>query len=182
MEGNRHTLLRMDTRNQEKHSDLMSKAAEHRAALHKVQDGVAQIEDKMSRAGAVFDRRLDGIENDITQAEKTSSRCLDEISAKVGDTRTSVMSLRSTGEQILKFLRTFPGEMRELLENILRANWQTYQVLLRIQQSTTRSPTGLLESNIRFEDALGEYRELPYEFFRHWEVSTTVFKHTIAVD
>ena len=182
MECNRNTLSRMDSRNQKKHSDLMSKAAEHRAALHKVQDGIVQIEDKMSRAGAAFDRRLDGIENDMSQAREASSRRLDGMGAKIGDTQASVMSLRSTGEQILKFLRTFPREMRELLENILRTNWQTYQVLLRIQQSTTRSPTGLLESNIRFENALGEYRELPYEFFRHWEVSTRAFKKTIPVD
>ena len=182
MEGNRHTLSRMDSRNQEKHSDLMSKAAGHRAALHKVQDGIAQVEVRMSRAGAAFDRRLDVLETDMSQARETSNGRLDEIGAKVGDTQTSVMSLRSTGEQILKCLRTCSREMRELLENILRANWQMYQVLLKIQQSTVRSLTGLLESSIRFEDALGEYRELPYEFFRHWEVSTTAFKNTIPVD
>lgn len=31
------TLTHMDSRDQEKHIDLMSMAAEHRAALHKVQ-------------------------------------------------------------------------------------------------------------------------------------------------
>ncbi|KAL2043072.1 hypothetical protein N7G274_004132 [Stereocaulon virgatum] len=33
-----------------------------------------------------------------------------------------------------------------------------------------RGPTSLLETDIRFEDALEEYRELLYEYFRHWEV------------
>ena len=96
MEGNRQILSRMNSQNQKKHSDLMSKAAEHRAALHKIQDGVAQVENKLSRAGAALDRRLDIIENDMSQAKKASSCRLDEIGAKVGDTQTSVMSLRST--------------------------------------------------------------------------------------
>lgn len=163
----------MDSRDEAKHSDLMSKVAEHRATLHKIQDGIVEVEDKVSRAGAAFDKRLEGIENNIIQARETSNRGFDEIVAKVKGTQTSVMSLRSTGEQILKCLGTFPKEMRELLQKILCANWQMYQILINIQQSTARSPTGLLESNIRFEDALGDYRELPYEYFRHWEVRIT---------
>ena len=160
----------------------MSKVAEHRATLHEVQDGIMQVDEKLSQAGAAFDQRFDGIENNMTQARETSSRRFDEIGAIVKDTQTSVMSLRSTGEQILRCLGTFPREMRELLQKILCANWQMYQILLKIQQSTTRSPTGLLQSNIRFEDALGDYRELPYDFFRHWEVRVTAFTNIVPVD
>lgn len=150
----------MGSRDEDKHSDLMSKAAEHRAALQKVQDGVKQVEEKVSRAGAAFER-LDSIHNTISWAGEASKRRFDEIDTKVEHTQISVMSLRSTGEFCLRRLGTFPREMRELLENILRANWQMYQILLKIQQSTVRPPTGLLESNVRFEDALGGYRELP---------------------
>ncbi len=160
----------MRSQDKEKHSDLLSKAAEHRAALHKVQDGIEQVEQKVSRAGAAFDERLASIESKMSQARETSDRHFDEIGAQVVDTQTSVTSLRSTGEQILRYLGTFPREMHELLQSILRANWQMYQVLLKIQQSISPSPTGLLNSNIRFEDALGDYKELPYEYFRHWEV------------
>ena len=178
MEGNRQNISSMNSRNQERHSELMSKAAEHRAALQKVQDGVVQVEDKVSRVGAALDHRLDGMESNMSQARETSSRRFDEIGARIVDTQTSVMSLR---EQILRCLGTFPREKRELLQSIVRANWQMYQVLLKIQQSTTRSPTGLLESNIRFKDALGDYRELPYEYFRHWEVRMIVLPESIPV-
>ena len=181
-DNNRQSLSRMDSRDKEKHSDLMSKVAEHRATLHKVQDGIAQVDEKVSGARAAFDQRFDGIENNITLARETSSHRFDEIRASVKDTQTSVMRLRSTGEQILRCLGTFPKEMRELLQKILCANWQMYQVLLKIQQSTARSPTGLLKSNIRFEDALGAYRELPYEFFCHWEVRITAFTNIVSVD
>ena len=167
----------MGSRDEEKHTDLMSKAAEHRAALYKVEEGMVQIGEKISQVGAACEQRLDGVEDNVSQAKETSNRRFDEIGAKFEDTRTSVMSLRTTWEQILGCLGTFPRarEMRELLQKILRANWQMYQILLKIQQSTARSPTGLLESNIRFEDALGDYREMPYEYFRHWEVRITAF-------
>lgn len=135
----------------------MSRAAEHRAALHKVQDGIVRIEKKVVRADSVFHQRLDSIENDMPQAMRSSDRHFHEISAEVEVTNTSVTSLRSTGEHILRCLRTFPREMRELLQNIIRANWQMHQVLLNIQQKIDRSPTALLESNIQFEDALGDY-------------------------
>ncbi|KAL9138298.1 MAG: hypothetical protein Q9175_000481 [Cornicularia normoerica] len=163
------SLSRMRSRNEETHSDLMSKAAEHRAVLQKAQEGITQVEEKVSRAGAAYDHRLDDIENNMSQARETSHRPFDQIGARVEDTQTSVMSLRSTGEQILKCLGTFPREMLELLQNITRASWQMYQVLLMIQQTTVRSPTGLLESNIRFEDALRDHKEFLYEYFRHWE-------------
>ena len=180
-EVNRQSLSRIDSRNEEKHSDLMSKAAEHRAALHKVQDGIVQIEKKVVQAESAFHQRLESIENDMSKTVESSDRHFHEITAKVEGTQTSVTSLRSTGEQILHCLRTFPQEMRGMLENIIRANWQMYQILLNIQQRTDRSPTGLLESNIRFEDALGDYRELPYEFFRHWEVRITLDTNSILV-
>ena len=171
----------MGSRAQEKHSDLMSKVAEHRAGLQKVQDGITQVEGKVSRVGVALDQRLDRVDATISQAGETSDRRFDEIGAKVEHTQFSVISLRKTGEQILRCIGTFPREMRGLLQNILHANWQMYQVLLKIQQSTARSPTGLLESNIRFEDALGDYRELPYEYFRHWEVNMKAFTYTAFV-
>lgn len=166
---------------EEKHSDLMSKAAEHRAALHKVQEGMVQVEEKVSRAGVACNVRLDSMENKMTQAKEAFDHRFDEIDAKVESTQTSIVNLRSTGEEILRCLGTFPREMRELIQCILHANWQMYQVLLKIQQSTARSPTGLLESNIRFEDALGDYRELPYEYFCHWEVRTTAITGFVIV-
>ena len=80
------------------------------------------------------------------------------------------MSLRSLAEQIMNYISTFPSEMRDLLQKFLLSNWQMYQMLPSIQQSTARSPTGLLESSIKFENAMVELRELLYEYFRHWEV------------
>ena len=108
-------------------------------------------------------------------ANEASHEKLDAISAKAGATHASIMSLRSLGEQMMDYVGQFPKEIRDLLHAILLSNWQMYQVLLQIQQRTSNSLTGLLDSNIRFEDALGEYRELPYEYFRHWEVWPRIY-------
>ena len=68
------------------------------------------------------------------------------------------------------FVRTFPYEIRELLQSIVQADWRTYQAVLQIQERLARSPTTLHDSNIQFTNVLGEYRELPYEYFCQWEV------------
>ena len=74
-------------------------------------------------------------------------------------------------DQILALMINFPSDMRDMLKRILLHNSLIYQAMLQIQRNTARSPTGLLESNIKFEDALGEVMQLPYAYFRYWEVS-----------
>ena len=130
----------------------MDKAAEHRAALGRVEGHVEQLNSQVRGEG-----------------EATRYQ-LDILSSRSNATYTSVMSLRKLGEQILVKVATFPLEIQASLQRMLRINWQMYQTLLTLQESLSRTPTALLECNIKFEDALGEYKELPYEFFRHWEV------------
>ena len=129
----------------------MTKVAEHRAALEQVQHRLINIEENMTNADHMYNARLNA------------------ISDKVGETQQSVLSLRGIGEQISALLRSFPLEMRDLLQGILQSNWHIYQILLQIQHNPPKSPTGLLDSNIKFEDAMGDRRELPYDIFRHWE-------------
>ena len=80
------------------------------------------------------------------------------------------MSLGRIGQHVMDFVTTFPAEMRGLLRAILQSNWQLYQLLRASQHRLGPSPTGLLDSNIVFEDALGQVQELPYQTCRHWEV------------
>ena len=142
----------MNSRSKKEHESLISTITQHRAAISRVEQEMADM-----NAGTRI-------------ADAASHEKLDALSTKAGATQASIMSLRSLGEHLMENIRQFPKEIRDLLRSILRSNWQMYQVLLQIQQRTSNSPTGLLDSNIKFEDALGEYRELPYEYFRHWEV------------
>ena len=145
----RQTISSIDKRTKQQHGNLMSKIAEQRATLHHIHHSVECIEN-----------RMEGVES--------NSRA---ISSKVDETQLSVMSLRSLGEQIMAFVRTFPHDVRHLLQSIMQVDWRTYQAVLQIQERLARSPTSLHESNIQFTNVLGEYRELPYEYFCQWEVS-----------
>ena len=142
----------MNTRATKEHGDLMSKIAQQRASLQGIQNQVEQLKDGLNDQAAANRARLDA------------------ISSTTDATQASVLGLRSLGDQIMQYISTFPRDIRDLLRKILRSNWQIYQVLLLLEAKIAPNPTMLLGSNIRFEDALGVYTELPYEFFRHWEV------------
>lgn len=143
---------RLEKKQDIEHSELLTKATEHRAALNNVKGRITNIEDSIKQAAQASNNRLDALSTDI------------EI------TKASVISIGSLGQEILSFVSSFPSDLHSLLQQVLQSNGQIYRGLLSLQQSMTRSPTGLLESNIRFEDAMGDLRELPYEYFRHWEV------------
>ena len=130
----------------------MLKIAEHRATVLHVQKQVESLKDNMTEEGTATRARLDAISSDTNA------------------TQASVTNLRTLAEQITGFIRTFPQNVRDALQGPMQSNWQMYQILLQIQRATSRAPTSLHASNIRFTNALGEYRELPYEYFCHWEV------------
>ena len=151
----RQTISLINTRTKQEHGTLMSKIAEQRATMHQLHESVGRIENRM-------------------EAMESNSRAL---SSKVDEIHLSVTSLRSVGEKIMGFICTFPNEVRELLQSIVQADWRTYQATLQIQERLAHSPTTLHESNIRFTNVLGEYRELPYEYFCQWEVRVQIPYH-----
>jgi hypothetical protein len=110
-----------------------------------------------------------GIEVLESQNEDHGAR-LEAISSSLKSMQTSLLNLRSLGERMLQSITTLPSDIRDLLRKILRSNMQIYYLLLQNQNTLSPTPTMLLQSNIRFEDALGVVRELPYQWFRHWEV------------
>ena len=145
---NRQTVSSINTRTKQEHGTLMSKIAEQRATIHQLHESVERIES-----------RMEGMES--------NSRAL---SSKIDETHLTVTSLQSLGEQIKGFVRTFPQDIGELLQKLVRQDWRTYQAVLQIQERLARTPTALHDSNIHFTNVLGEYRELPYEYFCQWEV------------
>ena len=116
-------------------------------------------------------RRLDEVRDDRAKVR----RGISDVAVAVGSVSKSLAQICTMGTQVLAILRTFPSELRILLDKVLRTNMQMYAILLKIQRKVAASPTLALHSNIRFEDALGEIRSLPFEWFRHWEVSKDSF-------
>ena len=114
--------------------------------------------------------RIGNVEETIREQAKTEEANHEAITSRIDTLQDSVLNLRTLGSQMLKHVCTFPQSLQSQLRAILYSNWQMYQVLLRLQQQVPQNPTNLMESNIKFEDALGDFKELPYEYFRHWEV------------
>ncbi len=114
--------------------------------------------------------RITSVENGAQRAAQISNEKLETLSSNVEATKAELISFRGLGQQIMSFVSTFPLEMRDLLQKILQSNWQIYHLRLGFQQSPIQSPTQALDSNIQFEDAMGELIPLPYAYFRHWEV------------
>ena len=142
----------MNSRTAREHGDLILKVTELRSTVLEVQNQVKCLKDNVTVEGRATRARWDSISSDTNA------------------TQASVTSLRTVAEQISAYIRTIPQNVREAWQAPTQSNWQIYQVLLQIQQTISRAPTSLQPSNIRFTNALGEYRELPYEYFCHWEV------------
>ena len=127
------------------------KIAEHQNMLYSVKERTQSIDDRM-KLFQVADHEI-----------------LESIDARVDKIDHTVVQARQFGKQIIDHLNAFSGK---ILRAILQSNLQTYQLMLQMQQNISPRPTNLLESNIRFEDVLGEFKELPYQYFRHWEVNS----------
>ena len=136
----------MNVRATRRHGDLLSKIDEQRAALHRVHGMVEHIEDRME---------------DIDGASRGE---LDAIKSKCDATHNSVMSLQNLSKQLMSFIINFPREIRDLLHNVVQADWRTYQAVLQIQARLAHSPSSLHASNIHFTNAIGEYRVRAFQF------------------
>ena len=110
------------------------------------------------------------IEHKIDRLATVANANSEAMAKKIELANTSITNLRALGSQIMEILKTFPQEIRDLLQSITQADWRTYQAILRIQEHLTRSPSSLNETNIHFTNSLGEYSSLPYQYFCQWEV------------
>jgi len=170
----------MERRGERQHNELMTMIVEHRAGIGHIQRGIQELQHGALQAQVNSNdnasRQLDMTAElrDEVKALSANTACnntrLGSISSATSSIQSSVMSLRDLGEQLARFLSTFPAEIRGLLQKILRTNLQIYWLLLRSQTNDSASPSLLSQSNIQFEDALGRVKGLPFEWFRHWEV------------
>lgn len=185
------TLSRLESRGGTQHNNLMSKILEHRAQLDDVSRNVEEVKKEAKSCHQEFKSDFSSLANDVrskfdkvmassssvsgdlnivSATVRATQSSLEDVSTTLSSAQTTLMSLRDIGFQIKQFLCTFPAELRGLLQNILRTNMQMYFMLLNIHSSVGASPSNQGSSKFKLEDALGVVRELPYEWFRHWEV------------
>ena len=144
----------MEARSRAEHTYLMAEILKHRQDAIRVDEGLRQVKDQVSKTRADLKQRIESVDDTVVSVQNR------------------VQNIQNIGEQILAFLGSFPSEFRALLRNMTQMDFRIYNILLEVQRDIAAAPTNILQSNIRFEDALGRGRELPYEFFRRWEVSS----------
>jgi hypothetical protein len=104
-------------------------------------------------------QQYEGIRDDLSSLRSTTE-----------STQSSVMSLRSIGEQLARFIGSFRVELRDLLRRVVQGNLETYSILFAMQRDIAAIPTPVLESAITITDALDRVHRLPSEHFCDWEV------------
>ena len=134
---------------------------------------VKNFEDKVTEHHYIqqlTQERAQSMNHQIQLTQAADHEMLESICDRVDKMDRSVVQASRFGQQMMTHVDRFSGRIYGLLQAILHSNFETYQTLLQQQRDVPPRPTNLLESNIRFEDALGEIKELPYAYFRHWEV------------
>jgi hypothetical protein len=160
------TMSRIESQSRDQHEKLFTCLSQNNEELSKAREELSNARNEATESHSKLAADVQAVREEL----KTSNQRLDNISSAAASLKSSIMTLGNIGRQILLFISTFPVEVRDLLKTIVRSNVQMYTLLLSTQANISTNPTILLQSNIHFEDALGRTRELPFEWFRHWEV------------
>lgn len=161
-----------------RHNQLMMNIEMHRSKIDSLAKEARGMKDETVNVQRITNRRICDLESNLDSklgniSENTTrlARSYNALKAGLFSTRVSLLTLHSLPAQITTFLSTFSAETRALLERILQINMQIYSTLYRIQDQLASSPSLASSECILFEDGLGIVRELPYEWFKYWEVS-----------
>lgn len=136
-----------------------------------VSDEANRIRDELSGQISAASTQLQGGLDEVARESSETSLGLSSLTSAFASFQASFTSLQNACFDMLLILQKLPGDLVTMLKDIQTANAQIYALLVSIASSLPTSPTWLLASNIRFEDALGVRMELPYEYFKHWSVS-----------
>lgn len=159
------TLSRMEARAGSQQRVLLQNLEAHQRNLSSLSCRIEELKDEVatshessigevSDVTAEFQKRL----NNISANTANNARSIASLSGDINSVQTSLISLRSLASQITAFLCKFP---------ILQTNMRIYLLLLFISNKIGPSPTALIQSNIRFKDALGVVRSF------HTNISST---------
>lgn len=154
----------------EHYDDVLVRLDTHRLDLGRISNQMEgtkkELSDQISATAKPLQQKLE----DVAQQSSDTRLSVVSLTAAFASLQGSFMGLRSMCLEMLAILQKLPTDLLAIIREIQSSNVQIYALLLKIASSVPASPTWLLSSNIRFEDALGVIWELPYEYFKHWEV------------
>lgn len=174
-------LSRMEAQSSQHHNDVLVELGSHQQNFHDISNKLDTTKDELAREiSATFKSLQRGVEDTARQGSDTKLGVVSLTTAFISF-QASFVSLKDVCLEMLLTLERLPTDLLTMLRNIKESNVQIYTLLLNIASSVPASPSWLLTSNIRFEDALGVVMELPYEYFKHWEVWAFISQQIMCI-
>ena len=118
------------------------------------------------------------VEQRLERIEELQCRTPTSIPTATRHIATYVDRIMSILKSLLGAFQAFSAEALELLKKLLQTNLETRALVLRLQgqiPQSLRMPTHTL---FYFQDVLGREHELPYEWFKHWDIFAAMLEHT----
>ena len=163
-------LSRLEARSGNQDNERTLQIEHHQRGLNGLSSKMDETKDKLAADLSSTTASLQQGLEDVSHETDDVKRNVVSLTVGFASFQASLVSLANVCTEMLAILRRLPADLLSMLSDIRQTNLQMYALLLRIANSVPASPTWLLDSNIRFEDALGVACELPYEYFKHWEV------------
>lgn len=163
------SLSRTEGRMSSDQRNLLASLQEARDEMSQIRQDIENMDTATTTSREQLRQEMEAQLNRISNDTTSTKRTISALTVGVTSVSTSIGTLCGLGAQIISILRVFPAELRTLLNSVVRTNMQIYTLLLEVHRISAQ-PTLRLSSNIVIEDALGQIRSLPFEWFRHWEV------------
>jgi len=140
----RESLSGFERQSEEDQNDLVEMILEHRTGLTAIQKEAEELR--------ALSNRLNYEVVELRDNGGRIAECLDDLSISSCAVQSAVLNLQTMGGQILQ------------------SNQAIHNLLLAIQPNIPSEQRQHDGEYIFFEDALGRTEELPYKFFRYYEV------------
>ena len=112
----------------------------------------------------------------LGQIKRRQWRVFEMLPLAVRELAVYIDRVKLVVEQLLSMVGKFSVEALKLLKRILETDLEIYALLRQVQERLPRGPPEATHDCIHFQDALGRTQELPYRYFRYWEVFESMLK------
>ena len=126
----------------------------------------------------VLDSRHTRIDQRFQRLEGLQQECLAVIPTTARGITNYIDRVTATLRPYLEAFQELSAEALDLLKRILQTNIEVYPLLQHVQAQLSRPLSSPTEDCIRFQDGLGRLQELPYNWFRQWEIFEAMLRCT----
>jgi uncharacterized phage infection (PIP) family protein YhgE len=151
--------------------NLSDETAEVVTGIANLKEEAMAYHDAARQASSRSDVQMQELSHKVEVNSATLTQGLANLSSGLGSVTNSVAVIRDLSYQVLSLLRTIPAELGCLIQNVFHSTARIESILLSMNQKIAARPSLSLETNIHLEDALGRiHADIPFEWFRYWEV------------